>query len=355
MQDSAPSSKWAVISARDTTKRLIPPPTSDDYADWTLDQLKLECTARKLNVMKNTRKQERVKLLRAYDANTEGVEVLLRRQRKRSRRTSEEEPRRTSGCMFRLINVLFSLLFFDRFISLGNLLRRDELDEGGSTFWMDVATACCSDASDYDGLISDDAVFEGIDPSMHVAHSAEKLKRMRKEVASKFARAEANSKVFGQGSHDFWDFCDGNAAVYYLDRWCEHRQTGREFCAANIYPDDEDDSTQEGNGRQQKPNNRKRNKGAQEDTMTLLVKTIKEKIDSDTTKVQETWKEQKIFLQEQRAAQKLSTLSGMLARNAAEIQELLQRRREYHVQGLDAAEIGHALANCEKKKAMIDE
>ncbi|KAE9357821.1 hypothetical protein PF008_g2976 [Phytophthora fragariae] len=44
----------------------------------------------------------------------------------------------------------------------------------------------------------------------------------------------------------------------------------------------------------------------------------------------------------------------MLARNAAEIQEILQRRREYHVQGLDAADIGRTLANC-KKKAVIEE
>ncbi|ETL86424.1 hypothetical protein L917_14141, partial [Phytophthora nicotianae] len=51
--------------------------------------------------------------------------------------------------------------------------------------------------------------------------------------------------VSGQGSADFWDFCDGRADVYFLDRWCEHRQAGREFCSANLYPEDEDDSTQE--------------------------------------------------------------------------------------------------------------
>ncbi|KAE9037699.1 hypothetical protein PR003_g11775 [Phytophthora rubi] len=145
------------------------------------------------------------------------------------------------------------------------------------------------------------------------------------------------------------------ATVYHLDRWREHHQTGREFCAANIYPDDENDSTQEGNGRHLKSNNRERQKGAQEGTLALLVETIKETVDIDTNKVQEeTWKERNLFLQEQRAAQKLSTLSGMLARNAAEIQEILQRRREYHVQGLDAADIGRTLANC-KKKAVIEE
>ncbi|OWY93633.1 hypothetical protein PHMEG_00036897 [Phytophthora megakarya] len=93
-----------------------------DYAEWTLDQLKLECTARKLNVVKNTRKQERVELLRAWDTNKEAVQVLLVRQRKSSKRTSDQEETRTTGCMFRLINVLFSDRFFDAFLKSGNLL-----------------------------------------------------------------------------------------------------------------------------------------------------------------------------------------------------------------------------------------
>jgi hypothetical protein len=356
MEDVAPSSKWSVTAATAARKRVIPPPTSDDYADWTLDQLKLECNARKLNVVKNTRKQERVKLLRAYDANTEGVEVLLRRQRKRSKRSNEEEQRRTSGCMFRLLNILFVQLFFDRLLSLGNLLRRDELDEGGTMFWVDVATAFCSDTTDFNRLISDDAVFEGTDPSQHVTHSAEKLKRMWKEVASKFVRAEANSKVSGQGSNDFWEFCDGNAAVYYLDRWCEHRQAGREFSAANIYPEDEDDSTQEGHDQQPKTTNRKRRKGTRDSALALIIEKIDEIVNSDSTKVQEeTWREQKRFLQEQRAAQKLATLSSILVRNSAEMQELFERRREYHEQDIDASEIRRALENCQKKKAVIEE
>ncbi|KUF89295.1 hypothetical protein AM587_10007302 [Phytophthora nicotianae] len=290
MAAPAPSSKWTVAAPLDSRKRTIRPPTSDSYGDWTLDQLKLECTARKLNVVKNTRKQDRVDLLKAWDSNKEAVQALVVRQRKRSKGVSEEEERRSAGCMFRLINVLFSDRFFDSFLTSGNLLPRDVLDDGGSTFWFDVANAFASDTTEYDTLISGDAVFEDIDTSSHMAHSAAKLKRMWKEVSSHFARAEAGSKVSGQGSADFWDFCDGRADVYYLDRWCEHRQAGREFCSAKLYPEDEDDSTQEGNKRQPTSHNHKRQKRDQTAVFNALLDKIDTLVGSDVDKAQEdTW------------------------------------------------------------------
>jgi hypothetical protein len=43
--------------------------------------------------------------------------------------------------MFRLINVLFSHEFFERFIASGNQLTRKELDEGGTRFWESIAEA----------------------------------------------------------------------------------------------------------------------------------------------------------------------------------------------------------------------
>ncbi|ETN19805.1 hypothetical protein PPTG_04985 [Phytophthora nicotianae INRA-310] len=181
MTAPAPSSKWTVAAPLDSRKRTIRPTTSDSYGDWTLDQLKLD----------NTRKQDRVELLKAWDSNKEAVQALVVRQRKRSKGVSEEEERRSAGCMFRLINVLFSDRFFDSFLTSGNLLPRDVLDDGGSTFWFDVANAFASDTTEYDTLISGDAVFEDIDTSSHMVHSAVKLKRMSKEVSSHFARAEA--------------------------------------------------------------------------------------------------------------------------------------------------------------------
>ncbi|KAF4134244.1 hypothetical protein GN958_ATG16544 [Phytophthora infestans] len=155
-------------------------------------------------------------------------------------------------------------------------------------------------------LMKDDAVFEGVDSSRHLARSA------------------ANELQGFWGSNYFWGFCEGRADLSYLDRWCVHPQARRGFCAANIYPEGEDDSTRDGNSDQQKPNNRKRHNDLQDDTLSLLVRKIDLIIDSETSKIQETWKEQKMFLQEQRAAQKLSTLSTMLA---ATLEGLLEKRR----------------------------
>ncbi|KAJ8561946.1 hypothetical protein ON010_g7733 [Phytophthora cinnamomi] len=249
---------WTRVSVRSAPRR----PTTTK--DWTLEQLKLECTARNLNVAKNTKKDDRVKILCTWDTNKEGVEALLSRQRQRSKRGRGDDDKRTKGCMFRLLNVLFSLRFYELLLTIGNQLRREEFDQGGSTFWIDVAAAFCPDTR--------------IDASFKMAHSAAKLKRMWKEVSSNFARAEAGSKVSGQGSHDFWDFCDGRADVLYLDRWCEHRQGVREFYSANVYAEDKDDSTMEGEERRQQVN-RKRRRGSQSDAVATILERVNDLLD----------------------------------------------------------------------------
>ncbi|KAG3150371.1 hypothetical protein PC128_g23205 [Phytophthora cactorum] len=93
-----------------------------------------------------------------------------------------------------------------------------------------------------------------------MVYSVAILKRRWKEVSGNFARAEAKSKVSGQGSHGFWDYCEGRAGVYYVDKWREHRQGGRAFSAANLYPEDEDESTKEGLEATDHHVNRKRRK-----------------------------------------------------------------------------------------------
>ncbi|OWY97734.1 hypothetical protein PHMEG_00031665 [Phytophthora megakarya] len=91
----------------------------------------MEFTARNLNVAKNTRKAERVIILTAWDTNKEGLEAFLSR-------------------------------FYDIFLTTGNGLHREEMDQGGPTFWIDVAAAF---GSEFAALISDDTVYEGIDAS----------------------------------------------------------------------------------------------------------------------------------------------------------------------------------------------
>ncbi|KAK1944161.1 hypothetical protein P3T76_004073 [Phytophthora citrophthora] len=83
-------------------------PIPDCYGDWTLEQMRLVCTARKHNEKKNTSKNGRVKPLPAYDENKTSVELLLQRQSCNSWRLDELQEKRTKNCMFRLLNVLFS-------------------------------------------------------------------------------------------------------------------------------------------------------------------------------------------------------------------------------------------------------
>eukprot|EP00644_Phytophthora_capsici_P018631 jgi/Phyca11/131789/e_gw1.113.48.1 len=71
--------------------------------------------------------------------------------------------------MFPLINVLFSNRFFQALLATGNQLTREEIDHGGSSFWSEVATAFGADTSEFNILISDDAVFEDINASFTMA------------------------------------------------------------------------------------------------------------------------------------------------------------------------------------------
>ncbi|POM80807.1 Hypothetical protein PHPALM_1307 [Phytophthora palmivora] len=221
--------------------------------------------------------------------------------------------------MFRLLNVLISDRFYEAFLAVGHQLSRAEIDQGGSTFWSDVATAFGADTSEFSTLITLYTKFEGVDASFAMAHSAAKLKRMWGDVSRNLAATEAKSKVSGEGSNDFWDFCGGRADVYYLDHWCDHRQGGQEFCSTNLYPDDEDNSTKEGWEVTKQHVNRKRRKRSQsadifERVSELLEMKTKEEI---AAMQKDTCNEQKLFIREQRAAQKLTALYSMLDRSSA--------------------------------------
>ncbi|KAE9199397.1 hypothetical protein PF004_g19282 [Phytophthora fragariae] len=308
MAAPAATSKWTVTEELlRKRKNPVTPPSSDDYIDWLLEQLRLECTARRLNVKKNTCKVDRMQLLTAYDSNKSGVELLLQRQRNNLRREDQEEEKRTKNAS-------------------GDQLSRSDFDRGGSTFWRDVAVAFAASDIEFDSLISDDAVFEDVDPSQFMVHSTAKLQCMWREVIGNFARAEACSKKSGNQSNDFWDFCDGRADVYNLDRWCAHRRAGREFCAANLYPEDDDDSQKEGMCKGN-TGNRKRRKTSNTDTLASLAESVAQIVAHDQSDA-ETWKQQALLLHNQRMAHRLEMLTNVLNRTRDEERRLVQSGRD---------------------------
>ncbi|KAE9007122.1 hypothetical protein PR002_g16292 [Phytophthora rubi] len=104
--------------------------------------------------------------------------------------------------------------------------------------------------------------------------------------------------------------------------------------------------------------NRKRRRGSQSDALSSILDRVNVLLDLDTSDnnkaPENTWIQQKLYLQEQRAAQNLSTLYAMLDRNVVTTQQLLEQRWEYIAQGLDAAELGQALQAQQSKKTMLE-
>ncbi|KAF0736095.1 hypothetical protein Ae201684P_021442 [Aphanomyces euteiches] len=240
---SVVSRKWTA-KQKSNSKRIIAPPTSDDYSQRTVDQLKLECTQRKLDVAKGTNKEGRVNVLNMYDQNTATVTSLINSQRVIHRKKSKSDPeeRRKAGTMLRLVNVLFSDELFEEFMSTGDRLTRKQLDEGGNKFWSRVADEFNAAKTEYDKLISNDDRIVELDPSDGGILSATKLSTLWKELSGLFAKAVAKSKVSGEHSSSFWDFCNKRVDVYYLHLDTEERNAGREFCSSNLFEHDEFDS-----------------------------------------------------------------------------------------------------------------
>ncbi|KAE8986230.1 hypothetical protein PF005_g22319 [Phytophthora fragariae] len=104
--------------------------------------------------------------------------------------------------------------------------------------------------------------------------------------------------------------------------------------------------------------NGKRRRGSQSDALSSILDRVNVLLDLDTSDnnkaPENTWIQQKLYLQEQRAAQNLSTLYAMLDRNVVTTQQLLEQRWEYIAQGLDAAELGQALQAQQSKKTMLE-
>lgn len=155
IDDSFVSRKWSAIQ-KPNSKRMIPAPISDDYSLWTVEQLKLECTNRKLDVAKTTNKEGRVKVLQLYDENKAAVTAMIGEQRQVSRNKKgwTVDDRRAAGSMVRLVNVLFSDCVFGEFMSSGDKLTRSQLDEGGNKFWLKVADEFNADKAEYNSHIA---------------------------------------------------------------------------------------------------------------------------------------------------------------------------------------------------------
>lgn len=289
-----PSAKWTA-KQKPRSKRFVPAPTSDDYSQWTVDQLKLECTQRRLEVAKTTNKEGRVRVLNMFDQNTTAMKDIIDGQRQVNRRKQDkpDDDRRKPGSMIRLVNVLFSDKFLEEFLRTGDSLTRAQLEAGGHIFWDNVACEFNADKSEYDVFIKTDERFRHVDPSDGGVMSGVKLALLWRELSGLFSKAVAHSKQSGEHSNSFWDYCNKRIDVYYLHLATEARNAGREFCSSNFYSDDELDSTVNFNEEQQVDDNtsskRKRTSlsGAKsDDAMASIAKSVSIMVDTDRAMVQ---------------------------------------------------------------------
>jgi hypothetical protein len=154
-------------------------------------------------------------------------------------------PRREIQCPFRLLNILFSDLFAERFADTGNVANRQLLDSGLAAndqhFWESVQQAFVSPTANavYDQLqFQDDPIIaqqgDDIDPSKVVNHDWKKLRSIWKLTNSEYKSAVTRFTVSGTHENEFWNFCAGKVEVLYLRRHLEKRPNLADFVQADL-------------------------------------------------------------------------------------------------------------------------
>lgn len=135
--------------------------------------------------------------------------------------TVQSVSRKTKNCTFRLLNVLFSDEFVERFSHLGDQPTKDDLTAGlqaGELFWRDVCTSFVDEDRYGELLFSHPTYNESkIDPSSNVQpHDWKKCRALYKEVVSKYKVSSTNFKKSGTHESDFYKFVNGQMDVMYL-------------------------------------------------------------------------------------------------------------------------------------------
>ncbi len=90
-----------------------------------------------------------------------------------------------------------------------------------NTFWDRVRESYINDEDpSYDDVDCDENhpnAFDDIDPSNIVQHTATKLEKMWKEVNGRWKKIVAKFNTSGQHDYEFWNFCEGQLDVLYLN------------------------------------------------------------------------------------------------------------------------------------------
>eukprot|EP00918_Siedleckia_nematoides_P005011 GHVU01011092.1.p1 GENE.GHVU01011092.1~~GHVU01011092.1.p1 ORF type:complete len:417 (+),score=47.37 GHVU01011092.1:303-1553(+) len=264
------SSRWTPRPAS-ARKVNVPPPSSDSYSDWTPDQVKAECTSRKLRLPATTPTALRRAKLEEDDANrlhlanaitatrSDAAHLTLGSDGRLASTFAAEgvgagttgaaaagssaaaadtissaadgkvEPppkRRSAHCIPRLLNTLLGHDDLrEKLIRSGDQLTWQQLgSRTQQTFWYAVAeryndrTPSIRDEviNGCDGISSN--AFAGIDPSKAHEWPPQKLHDLFRDVNSRYTTALSHFKKSGNHDPDFSKVRCAQADVVYL--WC---------------------------------------------------------------------------------------------------------------------------------------
>jgi hypothetical protein len=198
-------------------------------------QLRTVCSRLNVRGVKNAKKQVMIDNITNHYKNRKAYDLIdssphgLPETNSNALNTAKSTTRKEIQCPFRLMNVLFSDQFAERFAATGNVASRDVLDTGlagnDQHFWQCVRTAFVSSVPNaaFDELLfKEDVVLslqsDDIDPSKVVPHEWKKLRTIWKATNSEYKAALSRFTVSGTHESDFWNFCNGRLEAYYLHK-----------------------------------------------------------------------------------------------------------------------------------------
>jgi len=193
-----------------------------DSMKLNTDQLRQICTNLKISGYRSKKKSDILEILAVAKIHNSFYEESGEKKKEADPKT----PAKTKNCPFRLLNVLFSDEMSPKFEKLGARKDKNLLDSGlagnDEYFWQEVAEKYQEKNVEFDELAYEDAVFEGIDPSVKLEHSWSKLREIYKAVSKTYSEVFENFKQ--SGNHDdFINFCGNKFDVYYLYLWLQEK------------------------------------------------------------------------------------------------------------------------------------
>jgi hypothetical protein len=219
------------------------PPTSDDYTQWPVEQLRKECTSRKLRVSRKTRAEERIKKLVAFDEYQLSSIAEVVESAPLSK--SSTGPR-SKHCCARVLTMVFSDAYATRFAETGGRVTRKQLDAGethaNSLFYQDFTLDLNSNRTDFNRLHSASARLAQLDPSVVVTHTAAELYDIWRAVLLNYQRALANFTKSGEHDDDFFAYCSGSLDALYLRECLELKHDLTSFFEGGMLPNDQFDT-----------------------------------------------------------------------------------------------------------------